>query len=427
MRHKRSEVITAEAKRFGSLIAIGLLIGFALDHLFLGLLFANIVYFTLILREISAFYDWLEGRRANIPEDNAFLFDVAERIYFSKRKHRRIKSRIRDQLRRVEDSTSALNDGVLITSGFDQLSWWNKAAEEMLHLSKGSDLGQSVTNFIRAPHFIEYLKKGDFEKPIDVAPSYSEHVTLQIQVTNFGEAERLFVVRDVTKVLHLEKMRKDFVGNVSHELRTPLTVLKGYFENLSMITETLPQPLINAMKQMSGQVERMNDTVSDLMLLSKLDEQDEIDLEQTVNLCEIVNQAFHSAELAASPQHKFILELQDCEIKGVASELYSAFSNIIYNAIKYSPEGGEILLKLTISEETVVVSVSDQGVGIDPKHISRLTERFYRADSARTRDIGGTGLGLAITKHVLMRHQAQLKIESWPGEGSKFSCIFNLK
>jgi len=425
VKQKKSENLKRELKRIVLLYLVVASIGLLFDQLPLALAIATVSYFVLIYRELNSFYAWLEGKRKVIPEDNAFLFDIAERFHHSKQKTKRIKQRLHEQLKTVQESTSALSDGVLITGSKDRLTWWNGAAQSMLGLTHKSDVGQSILNFMRAPHFVAYLDAGDFSKPVEVVPSLNESLTLQIQVTNFGAAQRLFVIRDITKVAQLEQMRKDFVGNVSHELRTPLTVLKGYFENLELMEDMLPPPLRRAITQMSDQVERMNDTVSDLMLLSRLDEEDRIDLEQAVDMHALMQRVEGATQAALSDRHSLKLDICEASIKGVESELYSAISNIIYNAIKYSPEGGEIGVTMDRKDDRLVVSVSDQGVGIDPKHITRLTERFYRVDSARTRDIGGTGLGLAIVKHVLMRHRAELLIESKPGEGSVFSCVFH--
>lgn len=417
--------LIAELKRAAVIIGMSLFAGLLVGQPLAGLVVGNIAYFFLLFREAKEFYRWLEGKSSTLPETNQVLVDVAEAIHFIRVRHRKTQRRLQQQLSRVEKSTSALADGVVVIAEGDSLQWWNAAAGRMLNLEARTDSGQAITNFVRDPSFFAYLDAKDYSRPFQFEPTSEENRVLQLQVTQYGDNERLIVLRDVTHVTQLEQMRKDFVANVSHELRTPLTVLKGYFETFDGVSEILPPSVSKGIGQMSAQVERMNETVEDLMLLSRLDESDTLKASTLVDLSALARRVLDAAQELSAERHEFLDEIEDGHtIMGVEMELYSALSNIAFNAVKYSPDGGSIRFRLREKGGKIAFGVKDEGVGIEPKHIPRLTERFYRADSSRNRKIGGTGLGLAITKHVLLRHQAEMKILSWPGKGSTFRAIF---
>ncbi|RMA82058.1 phosphate regulon sensor histidine kinase PhoR [Umboniibacter marinipuniceus] len=425
MQTTRYRGLIAELRRAVIIIGLCLLAGIIVGQPLAGLVVGNVAYFFLLFREAQEFYRWLEGKSSTLPEANQVLVDVAEAIHFIRVRHRKTKRRLQQQLSRVEKSTSALADGVVVIAEGDSLQWWNAAAGEMLKLEAGTDSGQAITNFVRDPTFLAYLDAKDYSRPFQLQLTAESTRVLQLQVTQYGGNERLIVLRDVTHVTQLEQMRKDFVANVSHELRTPLTVLKGYFETFEGISEMLPPNVAKGLGQMSMQVERMNETVEDLMLLSRLDESDTLKTTALVDLSALARRVMTAAQMLSAERHEFLDEIEDGHrVLGVETELYSALSNIAFNAVKYSPEGGAIRFRLRAKGDKLSFSVKDEGVGIEPKHIPRLTERFYRADSSRNRKIGGTGLGLAITKHVLLRHQAEMKILSWPGKGSTFRAIF---
>jgi two-component system phosphate regulon sensor histidine kinase PhoR len=234
------------------------------------------------------------------------------------------------------------------------------------------------------------------------------------------------LVRDVTQMYKLESMRKDFVGNVSHELRTPITVINGYLETLLDHTDSVAPRWVKPLQQMHQQSQRMENIVRDLLTLSRLEtnalprEQDKVDVSSLLR--EIKSEA---EQAFADKRHSFLLDIQtDCCLQGSLTELYSAISNLMFNAAKYTPNGGEIRVTAKEAQGGLDIAVIDNGVGIAAQHIPRLTERFYRVDESRSTDTGGTGLGLAIVKHVLARHNARLEIVSIPGEGSQFVCHF---
>ena len=231
--------------------------------------------------------------------------------------------------------------------------------------------------------------------------------------------------RPVTEhIQQLERVRRDFVANVSHELRTPLTVIRGYLETLSNRPDS-DTPIPRAIfEQLYAHSIRMEDIIDDLLLLSSLENDEHNDDEfSNVNASKLIEGLAKDAKDISQNQHQFNLEITpNLSINGCEKELKSLFSNLIINAVKYTPNGGIIIIRWHLKDGKASFSVTDTGIGIDPKHIPRLTERFYRVDKARSRDSGGTGLGLAIVKHILMHHDGILNIESTPGIGSTFTC-----
>ncbi|MGH7461913.1 MAG: phosphate regulon sensor histidine kinase PhoR, partial [Longimicrobiales bacterium] len=235
----------------------------------------------------------------------------------------------------------------------------------------------------------------------------------------------LILGRDVSRWEQLETTRRDFIANVSHELRTPLTVVRGFLETLENLENPDPDMMKRSIRLMSQQTDRMTRLVEDLLRLSRLESAQNLLREEDINMPELLRSLHQEALALSGGRHRIRLRLEtDDWLKGNSDEMRSAFGNLVSNAVRYTPEGGEIELALERADAQVVFSVRDTGIGIEPQHINRLTERFYRVDKSRSRETGGTGLGLAIVKHVLMRHQARLDVESWPGKGSLFSVSF---
>jgi two-component system phosphate regulon sensor histidine kinase PhoR len=252
-----------------------------------------------------------------------------------------------------------------------------------------------------------------------------QELTLSVQLVPYGDSEKLLLSRDITHWERMETTRRDFVANVSHELRTPLTVLGGFLETLSDMQKPDPDMLRRSLQLMGEQATRMQRLVEDLLTLSKLESAQNPLNEEFVDVPELVRSLFSDAQALSGGRHRFRLRADDSEgVRGNAEELRSALSNLISNAVRYTPEGGEIEVSWSKREGEPVFTVRDTGIGIEPHHVPRLTERFYCVDRSRSRSTGGTGLGLAIVKHVLSRHQAHLEIESEPGRGSTFSAIF---
>jgi two-component system phosphate regulon sensor histidine kinase PhoR len=289
-----------------------------------------------------------------------------------------------------------------------------------------TDAGQQITNLMRQPGFVDYLERKDFSEPIIIRTQTERGETaLSVQLVPYGEREKLLMARDITGWERLETMRRDFVANVSHELRTPLTVVSGFLETLIDLDGSDSAMTRRSLQLMSQQTERMTRLVEDLLTLSRLESTYNPPREDPVDIPELARSLYQDAQSLSSGRHQITLQLNTSSwIRGSAEELRSALGNLVSNAVRYTPDEGTIDIQWELSDGHLEFSVRDTGIGIESRHINRLTERFYRVDRSRSRETGGTGLGLAIVKHVLIRHQARLHIESEPGKGSKFSAIF---
>ncbi|GAB1265620.1 phosphate regulon sensor histidine kinase PhoR [Aurantivibrio infirmus] len=411
------------------IILTGLCIGFGLINGYLAwtLIAGGAIYMGWTLWQIFRLDRWIIAREPGLPPDASGIWgDIFDRIYHLQRRREREALRLQAVLTRVQETVAALPDGVILLDSRGCMTWWNDNASELLAFQSG-DLQTPLVNFIRDPQFIEYYENQDYRLPFEIPSPQHKAKRLQIQITHYGHGERLVLLRDITRIYRLEKMRKDFVANVSHEMRTPLTVIKGYVETLAdhagEVAPTWEKPIV----QIQQQTDRMNLLVNDLITLSRLETEDTQGNQTTVNLAQLVNAVKSEAEVVG--KHKYQVSA-DCDpkilMKGNQKELHSAVSNLVINAIKYSPPGTDIQINVRVSEEGIEVEVVDNGIGIDDIHLSRLTERFYRVDASRSINTGGTGLGLAIVKHVLLRHDGTLHIDSEPGKGSCFTCLFPL-
>ncbi|MGD8643965.1 MAG: phosphate regulon sensor histidine kinase PhoR, partial [Chromatiales bacterium] len=284
-----------------------------------------------------------------------------------------------------------------------------------------------ISNLIRDPGFVNYLREGDFSGALEVWSPVDPDMRLSLRMVPFGNKQSLLIARDVTHVVRLEQMRRDFVGNVSHELRTPLTVITGYLEALTDGEHVDPEDSQASLLQMKIQAERMRRIVQDLLMLTRLETGDQGPRQDSaVAIPAIASAIEEDARILSGEQgHRITLEAEaGLWLSGNPEELHSALSNLVSNAVRYTPPGGEIVIRWFADEQGAHFQVQDDGIGIEARHIPRLTERFYRVNTDRSRASGGTGLGLAIVKHVLQRHDARLRVESEPGVGSLFSCDF---
>jgi two-component system, OmpR family, phosphate regulon sensor histidine kinase PhoR len=417
---------SAELRRLLMLLALGLIIGLWFGHLGWTLFLASSVYVAYTLRQIYCFNRWLVSNSdLPPPEATRFWGEVYDRIYHMQRRQKKEKASLEAVINRVQETTSALRDGVIILDRRGYLDWWNPAAQRLLGF-RISDQGKSVINFIRHPRFVSYFDEGQYGEPVEIPSPRFNGKQLQFQITRFGNAERLVVVRDITQLHKLEQMRQDFVANVSHELRTPLTVLTGYLETLSDSPDLGPQ-WQKALTQMEQQARRMSMLINDLLALSKLETAEAGYNQKPVPLGSLLTNIHAEAQaMSGDLNHQIHLECEaGLELLGSEKELHSAFSNLVTNAIKYTPPGGKITLSAKRRRQEIQVSVQDNGPGFESKHIPYLTQRFYRVEASRNSSTGGAGLGLAIVKHVLLRHEGELQISSEVGKGSTFTCVFN--
>ncbi len=418
--------LAKEVNRIVGLVTLAALAALAVGHIW-PLLVGLIGYIFWSTRQLFSLYSWLVRDDHTEPPDSIGLWgEFYTRLEHLFQKERRAQETLQGIIHRAQQSVNALEDVVILIDQHGYLEYWNRAAERYMGFNAAQDLGQPLTNLIRHPRFTDYLHAGDFREALEIPSPVDDNRILQFRVTEFGVGEQLLMARDVTRLHHLEQMRKDFVANVSHELKTPLTVLKGYLETL---LDTVPEEqsrLRRALSQMESQSNRMEALVTDLLLLSRLENTDADNDRQAVAVHGMLNRMRENAQaISTDKQHTIELDVPEgARLVANPAELESAFGNLITNAVKYTPDNGLIRIHWWQDDKGAHLSVTDNGLGIDPAHIPRLTERFYRPDNSRVTQTGGTGLGLAIVKHVMIRHGGKLEIKSQLGQGSTFTCHF---
>jgi two-component system phosphate regulon sensor histidine kinase PhoR len=314
-----------------------------------------------------------------------------------------------------------LPDGVAILDDVLFLEWCNPAAENHLGLDNERDQGVRVTNLIRHPAFIDYIVLGRYEQPLSLQVRSRK---LLLHIIPFETRRQILVTHDMTESDRIDNMRRDFIANASHELRTPLTVINGFLEIALGQPDLDPSTRIAHQMLMAEQGTRMQNLVEDMLTLSRLESIDFPLRPERVRMAPMLEEVLQEARALSGGRHRITLQFDGPDIQGRGEELRSAFGNLVSNAVRYTPDGGEIELSWQMRNEWPEFAVKDNGIGISAEHISRLTERFYRVDKSRSRETKGTGLGLAIVKHVLLRHKAVLTIESQPGQGSRFAVRF---
>jgi two-component system phosphate regulon sensor histidine kinase PhoR len=414
-----------EIMTFLGLFLVVCVIGF-FTKLFVPLLFILTLFILFRhLYQIHRFEKWLRtGGRTNYPKTTGVWEELYYHVYRIKKNNKRRKKQLSKMVDQFRQSTEALPDAAVVLNESDEIEWANKAAREVLGL-KRSDKGQRIPNLIRFPEFIQYLKQKRYEDPVIVPSPVNHSITLAVRIINYGAGLRLLLAQDVTQLKQMERMRKDFVANVSHELRTPLTVIKGYIETLQDVDEGDSLLLTTSLKNIQGQAERMQHLVDDLLLLAHLETKGK--KHEIINVPRLLQEICHENEAALELGRIQLILDSEAYLLGDENELRSAFTNLLGNALKYSPEETTVKIQWHQTENALLLDVIDEGEGLAQNDILRVTERFYRVETKRTKKINGTGLGLAIVKHVLMRHDAQLIIRSELGKGSCFQCTFPIK
>jgi two-component system phosphate regulon sensor histidine kinase PhoR len=415
-----------ELWRLGLLAALGSLAGGILSSPWLGLSAGLILCLFHHMRHLRALHHWLVSDVQSPPPEASGLWgELFDRFYRHQKRQRLTQERLRNTLQRIQESSEAMRDSVVMLDSSGDLEWWNSAAEKMLGLQTRHDRGQHVTNLLRDPRFIDYFHARDYREPLTLPSPIDERRILQFQITLYGDDERLLMARDITRLHRLEEMRRDFVANVSHELRTPLTVLAGYLETYSDHSDQLPPRLARGLGQMKEQADRMQNLVNDLLMLSRLEIDQTDDDHRPLAMDALLEEICRDAEALSEGRQQIEVQVEESRwLIGSEQEIRSAVSNLAFNAVRYTFRGCRITLRWKSHPRGACLEVADDGLGIDPVHIPRLTERFYRVDKGRSTATGGTGLGLAIVKHVLLRHDARLEIHSRPGQGALFRCIF---
>jgi two-component system phosphate regulon sensor histidine kinase PhoR len=379
------------------------------------------------LRHIALLVRWLrDPDPETVPPGRGLWDGVFGDLYRMLRRQRQSESQLTASLEDFQQAGAAMPDGLVILNAADRIEWCNPMAEQHFGLDGARDIGQSITHMVRQPQFIDYLRRENYSEPLILRQSRGRDYVLSVQLVPYGNRQTLVISRDVTDLERVETMRRDFIANVSHELRTPLTVLCGFLETIADSGGAGDGELLRrCLPLMTEQARRMQRLVEDLLTLSRLEGSHSPPREEEIDVPQLARALYHDALALSSGRHRVLLDVATGDwLLGAEEELRSAFGNLVSNAVRYTPERGEVEIAWRRDGAEVRFSVRDSGVGIAAQHIPRLTERFYRVDRSRSRETGGTGLGLAIVKHVLNRHQGRLEITSEPGRGSTFSAVF---
>lgn len=414
----------SEARKIVLVLLAALGLGWTVGQPLLAFAIALLALLTYSTLQLMRMHKWLSEAQDAPPESVGLWGDVFDRMYNLQRQNREARGELQSTVNYLRDSFASIRDGAVMLNAAGAIEWSNHAAENLLGLGYPDDRGQDILNLVRAPEFHQYFFAADFNSPLHLETNGEPERFLRFEITCFGDGDRLMFVRDVTKINRLEQVRKDFVGNVSHELRTPLTVISGYLGTMLGVQDSLDKKLVKPLQQMQQQAQRMESLLKDLLWLSRLENM------EGASKTELVDVSGLLAELRSDYQTSYsgrTIELQletEHKLMGDHRELYSAVSNLLLNALKYSSDDSPIVISWKQHDGEYQLSVVDQGIGIDATHLPRLTERFYRVDDSRSSATGGTGLGLAIAKHVAAGHGAQLRIESVLGVGSKFILAF---
>ncbi len=411
--------------QLAAVLASAVLVGALLDHVWMALAIAALC---VVAWHYWKLYDLLQRltsrQRVPPPQGDGVWHETDRLLHRGQQDMRTRKRRLIAMLRAYRAVATALPDAIVIVDRNSQrVQWFNRAATTLLGCQSPRDLGRPVGDCLQPLPVAHWLAQGRRAEPmLDVPSPFSSGTRLDLRLIPYSDDLWLLLARDVTKLVKLEQMRRDFVANVSHELRTPLTVVHGYLDMLDASEHPEWAPML---KEMQHQSQRMTQLVEDLLTLSRREAQDSIG-DETVSMASMLASLRREVEVLSKGRQTVTIEdLSAKDLLGSTRELHSAFSNLVSNAVRYTPAGGRITIRFEDTPDGgAILSVEDTGYGIPAAHLPRITERFYRVSTSRSRESGGTGLGLAIVKHVLHLHQARLETDSEVGRGSRFSCHF---
>ena len=412
--------------RFFTLLLVAVMVGLLQGDVELYVLLALCGYLLWHLWNLYRFEAWIKaGAKVDTPDLPAIWGELVSYIIRLKQRSRERKRRYKSLIKEFRKSSAALPDGAVVLDANNTILWFNKAAGHMLGLQKASDRGQQIMNFVRRPEFVEFVENAQPQGRLTLAAPHQPGHHYSMELVPYGMQQRLLLVKDISREVQVESMRRDFVANASHELRSPLTVLTGYLDAMAE-DQSLDKEWGRPLKEMANQANRMTAIVDDMLVLSRLEAQEISALEMQEVDVPVLLEAIRT-EVLTRPGERADLALElasDAHLLGMEADLRSAFGNLVENALKYTPPDGRVVMRWEADADGARMSVSDTGMGVEMAEIPRLTERFYRVDKGRGREQGGIGLGLAIVKHVLQRHGAELEIQSQPDEGSTFACRF---
>ncbi len=420
MRAVRQKVVAGHLAYLG----LGSLIGWLYSEPLIGLLFAALSALVWHLRQLLRFESALQSKHfGSLKYGDGIWSQLYSRFIYQRGRNKYYRKQYRQLLKEVRKSTNAMPDGGIILNSNFEIVLCNQAAASLAGFRQREDRGQRVDNILRNPAFAEYIRLGDQSAGLEIPSPVRTGGWLLCRMVPYGVDEQLLLLQDITERRRLAAMRRDFVANASHELRSPLTVITGYLDVISSDPD-VPAEWQKPLQQMQGQAIRMNKIVGELLELSRLESSGSAGSDEIVDVCSLLS----TARIDYANQEGIAEIRLNCtsrvQLHGSSTEIASLIINLLSNAVRHTPPDGTITLSWATSADGAVLEVADNGSGIAAEHLPRLTERFFRVDSGRSRDDGGVGLGLAIVKHILERHQAELRIDSVPGDGSHFECRF---
>lgn len=417
----------SEITRFAVGLVCVTLAGFMLGWALIAMITYLLGYVGWLLHRLNAMVTWLRSgaKPGAAPHTTGLTNDMVELIHREKKYSRKQKNRYRSTLAQFNSLASDLPDATIVLNADHEIRWSNAAALSLLNIHPERDRGQRIDNLVRIPKFREFLLNTQTEDELEIPIPTAPDRVMVVRKVPTSKHMKVLIAADITQRVQVREMRKAFVGDVSHELRTPLTVIRGYLEMLDEHPGLEPE-VVSCLQQITLQSNRMRGIVEDLLKLSKLEGNPLGEREgETVNVANMVNSMVASLR-EVSAGYVFELHIDpELGLIGSEQELYSACNNLLINAARYTEPGTRIIVTWKSHEDGhASFTVADNGSGIEARHLPRLSERFYRVDTGRSRDDGGTGLGLAIVKHAAQRHGGTLAIQSTPGTGSVFEIVF---
>ncbi|MFW2440721.1 MAG: phosphate regulon sensor histidine kinase PhoR [Arenicellales bacterium] len=411
-------------------IAAAIAAGLMASQLWAVIVIALLAYSCWSLHRLFQLNRWIEKglKRSEAPNASGVLENIISNIYRLKTSRKRGKKRLAQLLGQFRASAEALPDATVILTTSGEIQWFNEAAENLLGLQTPRDLGQRIDNLLRDPEFRKFLFAKDRKEELRFTSPLDKSVIFSWRLINYGKENLLLTVRDVSVRERIDRVRREFVSNASHELRTPLTVIRGYLEVMST-DKKCSGDVQEKMRIILQQTAQMETIINEMLTLSRLenstlgpDEGEVIDVAALLQT--LATDAVQSGK--AQPGQITVSIDDSLCLKAMSPEIISVCSNLLYNALQHNPQQTPVELQwFSSGSGAPCLVVSDDGEGIEQRHLGRLTERFYRVDSSRSRESGGTGLGLAIVKHIVQRHGGRIDISSTPSVGSSFTCCFS--
>ena len=385
-----------------------------------------ILYFLSHVYWIYRLNKWLKSPNlSTIPNGSGIWEEIFATLYREYRKQKKSKSELTTTLGRFMTAAEAIPDGIIALNQNNEIEWCNKPSEKMLGIHLAKDINQPINYLLRETTFTEYLNENKYEGTLKLISWRNTGRSFEILLVPFGISQKLLICRDITQIEKNDSIKRDFIANVSHELKTPLTVIVGFLETLSDMKNEFNTKTRPYLQMMLEQSDRMKKLVDDLLQLSSIESNAAPAEKKEIDMTHLFKNLKKDSDLISGKLHKINLSInKNIALLGYEKEIYSAFLNLVSNAIRYTKEGGSIDVIWDIKDQKPFFEVQDSGIGIEEKLIPRLTERFFRIDADRSRNTGGTGLGLSIVKHVCIRHQAQIDITSQIGKGSQFKITF---